>query len=190
MNPNAPMTLRIERGARRPRGALLMEMMLALAVFVGAALAILSAMGQSAASLAAARERQRAMDLARSAMSRIEAGIETAETLNGPVPEWQDEESTSEFDDAPPEPTGWELVIRTSPFGGTGRGGDAVAGGGLTLVEVTAMRRDPGRAAPAVTVTLRQLVRLGAEAEDRVGNLDDIGRAAERARRDQRGGGP
>ena len=129
------------------------------------------------------------MDLARSALSRIEAGIETPETLNGPVPEWQDEDSTAEFEDAPPAPTGWELSIRTTPFGGTGRGGGAAGSGGLTLVEVTALRRDPGRAAPAVTVTLRQLVRLGAEAEDRVGDLDDIGRAAERARSGETGGG-
>ncbi|MBX3402081.1 MAG: hypothetical protein KF699_01585 [Phycisphaeraceae bacterium] len=188
MNPPRSLLRATGRGPHRRRGALLMEMMLALAVFVGAALAILSAMGQSAASLAAAKERQRAMDLARSALSRIEAGIETAETLNGPVPEWQDEDSTAEFEDAPPAPTGWELSIRTTPFGGAGRGG-AIAGGGLTLVEVTALRRDPGRAAPAVTVTLRQLVRLGAEAEDRVGDLDDIGRAAERARSGERGGG-
>jgi type II secretory pathway pseudopilin PulG len=166
-----------------------MEMMLALAVFVGAALAILSAIGQSAASLAAAKERQRAADLARSALSRIEAGIDTAETLSGPVPEWQDEESDPEFDDSPPAPTGWELTIRTTPFGGVGRGGEAATGGGLTLVEITALRRDPGRAAPAVTFTLRQLVRLGAEGEDRVGDLDDIGRAAERARRGARGTG-
>lgn len=174
-------------GQRRPRGALLMEMMLALAVFVGAALAILSAIGQSASSLAAAKERQRAMDLARSALSRIEAGIDTAETLNGPVPEWQDEESTSEFADTPPAPTGWELSIRSTPYGGAGRGA-AGPGGGLTLIEVTALRREPGRAAPSVAVTLRQLVRLGAEAEDRVGDLDDIGRAAERARGGARGG--
>lgn len=160
------------RARRRRRGALLMEVMLALTIFIGGALAILAAMGQAGSSLASVRIKQQAMDLARSAMSRIEAGIESAETLNGPVPEWHDEEvGAGEFEDAPPAPTGWELSIKTTPFG-TGE---------LTMVEVTAVRRIEGRADPLGSVTLRQLVRLTPQAEDRVGELDEIGREAERA---------
>lgn len=151
---------------------MLLEMMLALTIFIGGALAILAAMGQAGSSLASARIKQQAMDLARSALSRIEAGIESAETLNGPVPEWHDEETgAGEFEDAPPAPTGWELSIKTTPFG-TGE---------LTLVEVTAVRRIDGRADPLGSATLRQLVRLTPQAKDRVGELDEIGREAARA---------
>ncbi|MBC7771966.1 MAG: hypothetical protein H7210_05690, partial [Pyrinomonadaceae bacterium] len=59
-------------GARR--GTMLLEVMLALALFIGAGAAVLSIVGQSVGSLKATRERQHAVDLARSAMAELEAG--------------------------------------------------------------------------------------------------------------------
>ena len=59
------------------RGALLLEVVLALALFVTAGIAILSMVGQSVGSLKSAREKLHAADLARSAMAKIEAGRST-----------------------------------------------------------------------------------------------------------------
>lgn len=174
------------RRAVRPRAAVLMEVMLSLSIFIGSALAILGAMASAAESLESSRLRQRAMDLARSAVAKIEAGIETAETLNGPVPQWRDEESSAVgFDDELPPPSGWELSIVTSPFGA----------GELTLVEVTATRRTEQTGRVMASATLRQLVRLSPAARDQVGEIDDVTREAARGaveaeRRERRRGTP
>lgn len=164
------------------RGGLLLEVMLAVAIFIAAALTILGAVSNAAESFEASRLRQRATDLARSAIAKIEAGIETAETLNGPVPEWRDEEaSATEFEDELPPPSGWELAIMTTPFGA----------GELTMVEVTATKRLELSGRTVASATLRQLVRLSAAAPDRVGEVDDVTReavrgAAEAERRERR----
>lgn len=148
------------------RAALLLEVILSLALFVGTALMILAILGRALDALEEARLRQTACDLARSAMSRIEAGIASPESLNGPAHLF-DEPLNAPGDDVPVE-SGWELIVETepSPFDG------------LTLVTVTARRvqdptgphtaDDPDQGQHrAGTYTLRQLVRLdelGAEA--------------------------
>ncbi len=175
-----------------PRGGLLLEVLLALTIFIGAALSILASVGNASASLETSRLRQRAIDLARSAIARIEAGIETAQTLNGPVPEWRDEEAASEASvDELPAPSGWELSIVTTPFDS----------GELTMMEVTASRVTERSGTILASATLRQLVRLSPAERDQVGETDDVSReaargAAEAQRRERsretsiRGSGP
>ena len=173
-------------GQPRHRGGLLLEVMLALAIFIGTALTILSAVAGASESLDASRLRQRATDLARSAIAKIEAGIETAETLNGPVPVWRDDDAESEeFDDELPPPSGWELSIVTTPFGA----------GELTMLEVTAVKRTEVSGKTVATATLRQLVRLTPAVRDQVGEVDEVSReaargAAELERRERRRGTP
>lgn len=139
------------------RGALLLEALVALAIFVAAGLAILSVMRQGSSDARAWRERMHALDLARSALSQIEAGIATSEQLNGPVPAWEDEEETTgaAFEDFAPAPSGWRLEVRTEP-GGVG---------GATLVTVRAYRDRLNTTGNSLTnqtsgagVTLRQLI--------------------------------
>ncbi len=143
------------RGSRR--AALLLEAMLALTLFVGTALMILAILGRSLDALDEARQRQTACDLARSAMSRIEAGIASPESLNGPA-QLFDEPLNAPGDDRPVE-SEWELVVETEPS----------LFDGLTLVTVTARRagdltsnqNDSESAGERrSTYTLRQLVRL------------------------------
>jgi len=153
--------------------------MLALTLFVGAGGAILSAVGQSTATLRAGRDRTHAVDLARSAMAEIEAGIKTAEVLAGPVPVWQ-EEGSDAFGAGSAGESGWELRIETTPS----------SFDGLTLVTVTAHKTgvdetDQGRG----SFTLRQLVRLSASTQEGVGDEDDVTKAAERAAPARRGSG-
>jgi hypothetical protein len=154
---------------RRGRGALLLEALLALTVFVSAGLAILTMVERAVASLSMVRDLRHAADLARSALAQLEAGIAEAETLSGPVPPWMEDEEG--FDDAPPTPTGWELIVATapSPFDG------------LTLVTVTAVRSEETGASGddgAVSYTLRQLVRLAARAEEGAGDEGELLEAA------------
>ena len=155
----------------REHGAVLLEVVLALTIFIGSALAILGAMGNAADAMEASRLQQRAVDLARSAMAKIEAGIESAETLNGPVPLWRDEEAgTGEFEDDVPAPSGWELEVRTEPF----------ATGELTLVEIIATKKTASGEKTLVEASLRQLVRLSPPVSDTVGEEDAISSAAAR----------
>jgi len=161
----APSRLK-SRVVRWGRGALLFEVMLALTIFVGAGTAILAVVGQSTASLRATRDRQQAVDLARSAMAELEAGIKTADVLSGPVAMWRDE-LDSQGDEF--EESGWELRVRTEP----------TTFDGLTLVIVTAARVGVADESPG-SFTLRQLVRLSSAGEDSVGDVDDITKQAER----------
>lgn len=149
-------------GSRSRRGTLLLEVMLALTLFVAAALMILAILGRSLDALSEARARQTACDLARSAMSRIEAGIASPESLNGPARLF-DGPLNAPGDDAPTE-SEWELVVETEPS----------LFEGLTLVTVTARRAaeggapdggEPEGAADRSAYTLRQLVRLRAAAD-------------------------
>ncbi len=178
--------MRARRHRHHARGGLLLEVMVALTIFIGSALVILSAMSGAADSLEASRLRQRATDLARGAIAKIEAGIETPETLNGPVPQWRDDEASSAvFEDDIPPPSGWELTINTAPYGA----------GGLTMVEATAIKRAERSGRTLATATLKQLVRLSASAPDRVGEVDEVSReaargAAEAERRERRRGTP
>ncbi|MBL0926115.1 MAG: prepilin-type N-terminal cleavage/methylation domain-containing protein [Phycisphaerales bacterium] len=133
--PRSPRRARHRRD--RGRGALLLELLIAMAIFISAGLIILGVLRQASASVAAAITQQRVADLARSAAARIEAGLDSPGTLNGPV-------RAGAF---PAAPAGYTLDI------GTERSGFP----GLTLLTVRAARPDL-QGAPSYTV--RQMVRL------------------------------
>ena len=150
---------------RTRRGGLLLEVIFALAIFVVAGGAILNLVGQTMSGLERSRLQARAADLARSAMAKIEAGIETAQTLHGPV-ERQAEGSGT----APAPPSGWELEIDTEPSQFRG----------LTRVSVVALKRGTGKEVQVeAEYKLVQLVRLSGKGEDRAGEEDAL---AEKAR--------
>ncbi len=134
----------------RSRGAILLEAMLALAIFIMAALAVLAIVDRAMSSLHAVRSTERAALLARSAMAQIEAGVYLPQALNGPVgATTADEEGAGIARGG----EGWELEVDTEP--------SSVRG--LTLVHVTAIRRTPGsEERVAASYTLSQLVRLSA----------------------------
>lgn len=153
------------------RGTLLLEVLLSLALFIAAGGAVLSIVSQGVGSLKSMRDKLHAADLARSTMAEIEAGITTVEVANGPVAVWKDEsEGAAETER---RVSGWELRIQTSP----------TTFEGLTLVTITAVRVEPGDQSSAYT--LSQLVRLGREATDTIGDVDDVTRAAERGAAEQ-----
>lgn len=175
----------------RRRGALLLEAVLAVSIFVAFAIAILGMVGDSASALTRARDETRAADLARSTITKLEAGIGNVRTLAGPVARWEEDPTTREgdegsgpeggFSDAPPTPSLWEVQIET----------DRSEFEGLTHVTVRAFKRASPESDRAVAAyTLRQLVRLSADAQDRAGEEDALGEAARRGaeRSDRRPG--
>ncbi len=165
-------------------GWLLLEMMIALAIFVGIAFVVLGSLGQGVASAQRTRDRARAVDLARSTMAKLEAGLGTPANLSGPVPAWApDDEPTDDasvgagvgpaqsvgFDESPRQPTLWEVEIDTLPSDFDG----------LTHVTVTVVKHDvPESDIAVVSYTLHQLVRLSAQADDSVGEVDALTREA------------
>lgn len=169
----------LRRGGVRRRGALLLEAMLALAIFVMAAAAVLTLVDGAREGMGRVRKDRHAADLARSAMAKLEAGLETPQTLNGPVKSWASETAETTVvsigGDSSEAEGGWELHIETEPSQFKG----------LTSVTVRAFRPvagDPERVEGAYT--LRQLVRLGGKGEDRVGAEDELTEAAKRGAQD------
>ena len=157
-------------GRRARRGVMLMEVVLALALVVVVGMTVLSAVSQSTGALREAREKQVAVDLARSAMAKLEAGIETTTSLSGPVKAWTEDMNLAEVPEEGDE-TGWELVVEAEP----------ASFDGLTYVTVTA-RRAGDEAGRASSFTLRQLVRLAQREEDGIGAKDNVTIEAEKAR--------
>ncbi len=172
---------------RRARAVLLLEVLVSLAILVTMSMAIGAVVRDTSGRLIRSGFRVEGEDQARSALAQIEAGIATPESLSGPVPAWDREGALIELGDeigprssdeiglgqGSDEPSGWSLEIETqpSPFDG------------LTLVSVRAVRDDD----PAVSAVLHQLVRLGSEGADGVGELDEITeRAGEGAGRGRR----
>lgn len=137
-------------------GAILLETMLALAIFVMAATAVLVHVDQSLTGLVRGRSTEQACEVAKSAMSRLEAGLDTPRTLNGPVKGGAGTEFVT-------PPGKWELKIESEPSEFTG----------LTRVTVTARLVAEKSDGTLASYTLRQLVRLGARAKDRPGE-DDV----------------
>ncbi len=179
------------------RGGILLEVMLALALLVVGSMTILGAMSQSIHSIEATRLKQQAADLARSAMARIEAGIATPETLQGPVPAWDSNPDSGEdeligdtFSDefglaaelGWGEESGWELEIDTSPS----------PFAGLAVVRVRALRHASADSDRIIgQYTLEQLVRLGTLETDEAGEEDELMEEARRGiARERRGAGP
>lgn len=173
------------RAARR--GAILLEMLLALGLFVAASLAISATMRQGVASLTRSRDETRASDLARSGLALLEAGLETPQTLDGPVRAWGDDPSVWEGDaamaelagelsigsgDGPPVESGWVYAIETEPS----------SFNGLTKVTITVRREDQDTGAVGVEQTLVQLVRLGQQDAELIGSDNEINEIGEATR--------
>ncbi len=147
------------------RGAILLEILLSLALFVMTASMLLSVIGQVVDGLGRSRDRLDAADLAESALAMIETGLARPETLNGPVEPWRPEQDDSmtgiDPDDAPAsldtQPS-WALQIETEPSEHEG----------LTLVSVRAYRIDETESEieGSPSVTLSRLVRLSASPLD------------------------
>lgn len=112
------------------RGSLLLECLLALALFIGAGLSILAMIDLASGSVERSRDALRAADVARSAMSRIEAGLVSPESIAGPVRAGDLGLADDDAGDAEAQ-TLWELEVSTEPLGV----------GGLTRVRVRAFLR-------------------------------------------------
>ncbi len=131
------------------RGAILFELLVALAIFAGAAALTLSVVGNSVAALGRLHDRQLAMDAARSKMAELEAGlININDLLDAPL------ESIGSIDlydfNAGPPVSGlgsWRVEAST----------EVAPWRGLTLVEI---RIYTSSEATAPAATLRRLVRL------------------------------
>lgn len=135
----------------RRRGVVLLECLLALALFVACGLSVMAMMDRAMASVAATRDAQIAADVARTAMAQIEAGLGTPETMNGPVPEWRDDRDAS-FDESLPTGALWHLEVTTEPSQFEG----------LTRVSVRAYKQAAASEQELASFTLVQLVRLTA----------------------------
>ncbi|MGD9688981.1 MAG: hypothetical protein AB7K52_01495 [Phycisphaerales bacterium] len=157
-------TGRRTRTARERRwGLVLLEAALAVVIFALAATIVYSVLRDGVEAQGHARQRERLVDLARSAMALIESGAASAESLNGPVRAWP--ESLA----APIEPrenagtSRYELSVQTQPWGTAG----------LVLIEIRATWRGAGIAQASdepdagggatgtASYTLKQLVRAG-----------------------------
>mgnify|MGYP001345722360 CR=1 FL=1 len=133
------------------RGAILLEMLLAVALFAMAGLAIYGALDRAADGTLSTRTRLQGADLAWSAIALIESGVARPESLDGPITErsplWTGPDPGAGVDTSTESP--WSIRVTTEPgmFRGT------------TVVSVTAVRREGG--AERDWYTARQLVRVG-----------------------------
>jgi hypothetical protein len=136
---------------------MLLEVVLAVVLFVGAASFCMVATRSLFGTLERIDRRQRAVDLARSKLAELEAGQVTLSELRG---EWSGAiGSRLEDDDLEIEPRGpvWEFDVETSRTEFTG----------LTLVELTVREitteTGPDEPTTDVSFTLRQLMALREE---------------------------
>jgi type II secretory pathway pseudopilin PulG len=157
---------------------MLLEVMLALAIFVMAGTTILSLVGGTMDGMERMRLTRKAADLARSAMAKMEAGIETPQTLNGPVKPWSATGDESEDAGVPDPSGGWELHIDSEP----------TPFRGLTKLTVRAFKHGAGDTEVA-SYSLRQLVRLSAKGEDKIGDEDSLSSDATRGAPAAKNGG-
>jgi len=141
----------------RSRGSILLEVVVSIAMFVAVGITILGVMGQGEAALRAARNSQRAMDLARSAMAAIEAGLATPQNVStlvkspAGVAAWLalDTEENMELGDGLDEGS-MELEVEVEPTADTG----------LSLMTVRVGLKQRGGVSGPDAVVLRQLVRV------------------------------
>ncbi len=137
---------------RRPRGAILLEVMLAIGLFVGAAAFCLGVTKRLFWALERADHRRLAIDLARSKLAELEAGLITVQDLRG---EWSGGVGSRPDDDeragAVAGPS-WEIDAITT----------RTEYRGLSLIEltITEVPPDGGVESHGVSFTLRQLIAL------------------------------
>ncbi|MCC5787005.1 MAG: hypothetical protein JJU33_09925 [Phycisphaerales bacterium] len=178
----------------RRAGIVLLELMVAVALFVGAGLAITNAMTLGVDSAIRAEREIAASDIARSAMAKIQAGISTPQTLSGEPVAWDEDETVWEGDrlvsaddlpagrstTGPVRTSGWVLSVNTEP--------SSFDGLSQVIVEV---RRAEADAESLPEATLKRLVRLRDAPEDTAGDIDALVGEAERGapRRNNNGTG-
>ena len=137
---------------RRHRGAMLLEVMLAVGLFVGSAAFCLAVTRSLFASLQRADRRHLAVDLARSKLAELEAGLVNVQDLRG---EWSGAVGSRPRDDLEtlaPGPV-WEIDVTTS----------LSEYRGLSLIELTVMEVSQDTGADrddVVSFTLRRLIAL------------------------------
>ena len=157
-----------ERAARHARrGGILLEVLLSLALFVGAATLALGASRSVLGAIDRSTRRALAADLARSKLAELELGLTTIAELRESAEGIDRVGSLEQFGD--PGAGGasdvWIIDVVTTPSEYTG----------LTLVELTVSEEDAAGAASGggARHTLRQLVRLrGEDADDY--EIDDM----------------
>jgi hypothetical protein len=152
------------RGGRTRRGGILLEVLLAVALFAGAAATALACVKSVFAALDRTRREQTAVDLARSKMAQLEAGLVSMTELRGQsvdgvgVASDRDQGTGSNgSNSSDASATRWIVETHTRRTEFTN----------LSLVELTVREDLPDSAAP-FSYTLRQLVNLkpgDAEAE-------------------------
>ena len=150
MHPRADASL----GEHR-RGGVLFEVMLAVALFVGAATFTLASVRSVTRTLERTRLQQEAVDFARSRMAELEAGLTTLGGIRGDAD--TDDPNSTDFDAAAQHPR-WHIEVSTarSEFGS------------LTLVELTVIENMPAdleaKGESPMRYSLRQLVTLREDA--------------------------
>ena len=137
------------------RGGVLFEVMLAVALFVGAAAFTLASVRSVTRTLERTRLQQEAVDLARSRMAELEGGLTTLGGIRGDAD--TEDQSSTDFEAADVQPR-WRIEVSTarSEFGN------------LTLVELTVIENMPADLETAgespMRYTLRQLIALREDA--------------------------
>ncbi len=138
------------------RGALLLEVLIALSIFVGAAGVALAALSSIRLELRKQEDRRAAIDVAISRLVELEAGITTVERLNDAEYDSAEESFNAtgdvEFDEREVGPKRWRIEVMT----------EASRFEGLTLVtlRVYDTQRALSEREERPTVTLYQLIRL------------------------------
>lgn len=151
-----PLRMR-EIAGRTSRGGVLFEVMLALALFVGSAAFTLASVRNVTRTLERSRLQLDAVDLARSKMAELEAGLTTLSGLRGETDNTAaSDRSASEIDDGRPAPWRIEVTSSRSEFAN------------LSLVELTIIENispeEENAGATPMRYTLRQLVALREDA--------------------------
>ena len=157
---SAAFSLRCQwRPVAQRRGAILFEMLLSIAIFAGASLLTLSVIDQAYQGLARQQQQQLAIDLARSKMSELEAGVIAISELDGSeidnvgsfdIADFERSETAGETFENPNWMWAYEIDTQSSAFTG------------LMLVELTVYSTDPEFDEDSrAEVTLLQLLPIG-----------------------------
>ncbi|MHC4948892.1 MAG: hypothetical protein ACYTG1_11615 [Planctomycetota bacterium] len=141
----------MRRRPRPRRGGLLLEVLVSIALFAGAAAFVLAAMRSALDGIDRAERRREALDLARSTIAELEAGLVSLGDLREGIAPGTDDALGPDL----ALPSRWRIDARTEPSPWRG----------LTLLELEVfeetgeIRIDLGED-ESPTVVLRQLVRL------------------------------
>jgi hypothetical protein len=127
-------------------GAILLECLLAMALLIAAGVTVLACMDRAADAVIRGTEEAQARQIVSGAMSLIEAGVMTPETIQGPVRKWRTDASV---------PADWNLAVETQPTEFTG----------LTTVTLRVFKGSRGADSSRPLATLHQLIDLNAMRE-------------------------